>query len=68
MSKTCFLLYQYGVWSVDWCGKKIYLKQFNSNKKAATKQNVKQIKRYEYFHNALYIYIYIYIQSLKLPW
>ncbi len=29
MLKTCLLLYHYGVWSVDWCGEKSNLKQFN---------------------------------------
>ncbi len=44
LSQICFLLCHYDVWSVNWCGEKSYLKQFN---KAATWQNVKKIKGYE---------------------
>ncbi len=49
MLKSCFLLYHYGVWSVDWSGEKSNLKQFNIRQQ----HNVKKIKGYEYFRKAL---------------
>ncbi len=51
MLQTCFVLCHYGVWSVDWCGEKSNLKQFN----VRLQHNVKKMKGYEYFRKALYI-------------
>ncbi len=47
-----FLLCQYGVWSVDWCGKKSYLKRFNIRQQH--NKTWKKMKGYEYFRKALY--------------
>ncbi len=60
MLQTCFVLCHYGVWSVDWCGKK-KLKQFNI--RLQNNKMWKKMKGYEYFCNALYTHIYSALQK-----
>ncbi len=59
LSQISFLLCHYGVWSVNWCGEKSNLKQFNIR---LQQQNVEKNKGvWIILQGTIYIYIYIYI-------